>query len=152
MVDGEITPQLKKSQEPITLLIIGASFIAGSIAGGFLNKIGEDVWESFKKKLVKLVDRKRQEGRDCLLAFEFTVHDEGQPLTLKTVLADLSESNINRFLQQGLKELDERTPHFFKNKYHLRKIVFEYNDGKLHVIFGLRKDAVPVSVEIDKEP
>jgi hypothetical protein len=66
-------------------------------------------------------------------------------------LADPSESDVNRFLQQGLKELDERTPRFFKHKYHLRKIVFEYKDGKLHVIFGLRKDAVPVSVEIDKE-
>jgi len=150
LVDGQITPQLKKSDEPISLLIVAASFIAGGIAVGFLSKIGEDVWELFKTKLIKLMDRKRQEGQDCLLAFEFTVRDGDQLLCLKTILANPSQSDVNLFLQQGLKELDERTPRFFKHKYHLRKIVFEYKADKLHVIFGIRKDAVPVSIEIDK--
>jgi hypothetical protein len=147
LVDGEITPQLKKSVEPISLLVIAASFIAGGIANGFLSKIGEDVWELFKAQLAKLIEPKRQASENCLLAFEFTVRDGDQLLCLKTILANPSESDINRFLQYGLKELDERTPRFFKNRYHVRKIVFEYKAGKLHVIFGLRKDAVPVSVE-----
>jgi hypothetical protein len=150
LVHGEISPQLKKSVEPISLLIIAASFIAGGIASGFLGKIGEDAWDQFKTKLIDLMNRKRQENKDRLLAFEFTVREGGQPLCLETILANPSESDINKFLQQGLKELDERTPRFFKHRHYLRKVVYEYKDGQLRVIFGLRKDGVPLSVELDK--
>jgi hypothetical protein len=150
LVNGELTPQLKKSIEPISLLIIAASFIAGGIVSGFLNKIGEDTWDLFKAKIVELMRRKQQENKDRLLAFEFTVREGDQTLCLETILTNPSESEINKFMQLGLKELDKRTPRFFKHRHYLRKIVFEYKDGQLRVIFGLRKDGVPISFEIDK--
>jgi hypothetical protein len=151
LVNGELTPQVKKAEEPISLLILAASLIVGSIASGFLSKIGEDAWDLFKAKTVELMSRKRRENKECLLAFEFTVRKGSQPLCLETILTNPTESDLNVFLQEGLKNLDERTPEFFKRRYHLRKIVFEYKDGQLRVIYGLRKDAVPISVDVDKQ-
>jgi hypothetical protein len=150
LIDAEFRPQLKKSVEPISLLIVAAVFVAGGIANGFLNKIGEDAWDLFKAKLIELVNRKRQKGEESLLSFEFTVHKDGQPLCLETILSNPTESDINAFLQEGLERLDRITPQIFKSKHHLRKIVFEYEKGRLRVIFGLRKDAVPVFVDADE--
>jgi hypothetical protein len=149
LIDGELTPQIKKSVEPISLIILAASLAAGGIAGGFLNKIGEDAWDLFKAKLVKLMNQKRQENKERLLAFEFTVRENDHPLCLETILANPAESDINTFLQEGLRRLDELTPKFFKHRHYLRKVVFEYKDGQLRVIFGLRKDAVPIPVDLD---
>ena len=148
-VGGELNQQLKKAIEPISLLIIAGSFIVGSIGAGFLNKIGEDAWDLFKEKLISLMNRKRDQKREYLLSFEFTVRKDGDPLYLETILSNPTESEISAFLQDGLQALDRITPQFFKSRHHLRKIVFEYKEGELRVIFGLRKDAVPLRVEID---
>lgn len=150
LVDGDISYQIKKAVDPISLLIIAASFVAGGIATGFLGKIGEDAWDHFKKKLNELMSRKRKEDGDRLLEFDFTVRDEDQLLSLQTILTNPSENDITRFLQTGLKQLDERTPRFFKHTHYLRKVVLEYKDGQLHVVFGLRKDGVPLSIKLDE--
>ncbi|MCA9935039.1 MAG: hypothetical protein KC415_13990 [Anaerolineales bacterium] len=150
LIDGELVPQIKKSVEPISLMILAASFAAGGIASGFLNKIGEDAWDLFKAKLIGLMNRKEQQNKERLLAFEFTVHQDDHLLYLETILANPTESDINKFLEEGLRRLDESTPRFFKRRHYLTKVVFEYKGDQLRVIFGLRKDGVPISVDLDK--
>lgn len=149
LVGGEFAPQIKKAEEPISLLILAATFVAGGIAGGFLNKIGEDAWDLFKVKLTKLMNRKTMENKERLLAFEFTVREGVQVLCLETILANPTESDINRFLHDGLEKLDKATPRFFKHRHYLSKVVFEYKGGQLRVIFGLRKDAAPILLDTD---
>jgi hypothetical protein len=146
LLKGEINPQVKKSIEPISILIIAASFMAGGIAQGFLSKIGEDIWEKLKSKINELVNSKTRVEKDRLLVFEFTVDLENNPLSLETILANPSESEIRKFLDDGLGQLDKKTNHFFQHRHYLRKVVFEYKDNKLKVIFGLRKDGVPLSI------
>jgi hypothetical protein len=146
LVKGKVKQQLKKSQEPISILIIAATFIAGGIAQGLLSKIGEDVWDIFKTKLNDLVNSKKRAEKDRLLIFEFTVDAENNPLCLETILTNPSESDINKFFREGLKQLDEQTNRFFKHRHYLRKVVFEYKNNKLTVAFGLRKDGVPLSI------
>ena len=146
LVNGEIKPQLKKSVDPISILIIAASFAAGGIAQGFLGKIGEDVWEKLKFKINELVNSKPRVDKDRLLVFEFTVDLENNPLCLETILTNPSESDIRKFLDEGLEQLDKNTNRFFQHRHYLRKVVFEYKDGTLKVTFGLRKDGVPLSI------
>ena len=146
LVNGEIKPALKKSVEPISVLIIAASFIAGGIAQGFFGKIGEDVWDKLKSKINELVNSKPRIEKDRLLVFEFTVDTEDNPLCLETILTNPSESEISRFMNEGLQQLDKETNRFFQHRHYLRKVVFEYKDNKLKVIFGLRKDGVPLSI------
>jgi hypothetical protein len=146
LVKGEIKPSIKKALEPISILIIVASFIAGGIAQGFLAKIGEDAWDKLKGKINELVNSKARIEKDRLLVFEFIVGSEENPLCLETILTNPNESEIAKFLDEGLKKLDEKTNHYFQHRHYLRKVVFEYKDNKLKVIFGLRKDAVPLSI------
>lgn len=146
IVNGDIKPQLKKSIEPISILIIAASFMAGGIAQGFLSKIGEDIWDKLKSKINELVNSKTRIEKDRLLVFEFTVDLENNPLCLETILTNPSESEIRKFLDEGLKQLDEKTNRFFQHRHYLRKVVFEYKDNKVKVMFGLRKDGVPLSI------
>lgn len=146
LLKGEIKPQIKKSVEPISILIIAASFMAGGIAQGFLSKIGEDIWEKLKSKINELVNSKTRVEKDRLLVFEFTVDLENNPLSLETILTNPRESEIRKFLDEGLEQLDKKTNHFFQHRHYLRKVVFEFKDSKLKVIFGLRKDGVPLSI------
>ena len=146
LVKGEIKPAIKKSVEPISVLIIAASFIAGGIAQGFFGKIGEDVWNKLKSKLNELVNSKTRIEKDRLLVFEFTVDTKDNPLCLETILENPSESEISQFMNEGLRQLDKETNRFFQHRNYLRKVVFEYKDNKLKVIFGLRKDGVPLSI------
>ena len=146
LVDGEIQHQTKKAEEPISHLIIAASFVAGGIATGFLSKIGEDLWDVFKEKLNNLVNGKNRICDDRLLSFEFIIEDEKNPLCLETILTNPNESDISRFMQEGLKKLDKQTNHFFQHRHYVRKVIFEYKDNKLYVIYALRKDGVPLSI------
>ncbi len=146
LVNGEIKPAIKKSVEPISILIIASSFIAGGIAQGFFGKIGEDVWDKLKNKINELVNSKTRVEKDRLLVFEFTVGLEDNPLCLETILTNPSEGEIRKFLDEGLQQLDEKTNRFFRHRHYLRKVVFEYKDNKLKIIFGLRKDGVPLSM------
>jgi hypothetical protein len=150
LINGEIKPAVKKSVEPISILIIAATFIAGGIAQGFLSKIGEDIWDKFKVKLNGLVNSKTRIKKDRLLVFEFTVGAEDNPLCLETILTNPSESEINKFMNEGLKQLDIQTNRFFKHRHYLRKVIFEYKDNKLRVIYSLRKDGVPLSIPDEK--
>lgn len=150
LVNGEITHQVKKAEEPISLLIIATSFIAGGIATGFFGKIGEDIWDTFKVKLANLVNAKRRANDDRLLAFDFIIEDEENPLCLETILMNPSESDISKFLGEGLIQLDKKTNRFFQHRHYIRKIVFEYKDNNLQIIFGLRKDGVPLSISDDE--
>ncbi|HEY9152740.1 MAG TPA: hypothetical protein VIN60_07635 [Anaerolineales bacterium] len=147
LVKSEIIPQVKKSVDPLSVLTIGVSFAAGSIASGFLAKIGEDAWEAFKTKLDELMNRKRNNQREFLLTFEFIVKQKKHPLYLEIILTNPSQTDINTFLHQGLKELDNRVPILLKHTQHIRQVVFEYKDGKLKPLFGVRKDGAPLSIE-----
>lgn len=149
LVKGEIKPAIKKALEPISILIITASFIAGGIAQGFLAKIGEDAWDKLKRKINELVNSKARVEKDRLLVFEFIVGSEENPLCLETILTNPDESEIINFLDEGLKQLDEKTNYYFQHRHYLRKVVFEYKDNKVKVIFGLRKDAAPLSIPDD---
>ena len=142
----QIKSQIKKSVEPISILIIAASFTAGEIAQGLLSKIGEDIWEKVKGKINELVNSETHVEKDRLLVFEFTVDLENNPLSLEATLTNPSESEIREFLDEGLEQLDKKTDLFSQDRHYLKKVVLEYKDNKMRVIFGLRVDGVPLPI------
>ena len=73
LVSGEVVLQAKKAVDPLSILIIAGAFVAGSIATGFLNRIGEEAWDLFKEKISGLINSKKRVESDRLLAFEFNV-------------------------------------------------------------------------------
>ena len=71
-------------------------------------------------------------------------------LSIETILSDPGDQDIEVFLEQGLKGLDETVSAYLEDNAHLKKLVLEYADGKLKVLFGIRKDAVPIHFEEHK--
>jgi hypothetical protein len=54
VLESKPKEEFKKSLDPISLLEIFGLFIIGQIAGGFLQKVGADAWDSIKSKLKRL--------------------------------------------------------------------------------------------------
>ena len=53
IISGKKERAEKKALLPISVLEIGAVFVAGGIFTGLLNKIGADCWDAFKKKSLR---------------------------------------------------------------------------------------------------
>ena len=151
LVSGETSEYVKKSLDPITVLTIAAGgFIAGNIASGFFQKVGSDAWDSFKDKLKRLIGRRRGNKSENLLLFQFVIRDADRTLSIETILSDPGDRDIEVFFEQGLKGLDAKVPAYLEDNAHLKKLVLEYADGKLKVLFGVRRDAVPIHFEEHK--
>jgi hypothetical protein len=150
LVSGGTSEYVKKSLDPITVLIIASGFIAGNIASGFFQKVGSDAWDSFKDKLKRLIGRRRGNKSENLLLFQFVIRDADRTLSIETILSDPDDRDIEVFFEQGLKGLDAKVPAYLEDNVHLKKLVLEYADGKLKVLFGVRRDAVPIHFEEHK--
>jgi len=142
----EVEEQGKKALEPISVLVIAASFALGQIASGFLSKMGEDAWDFVKGRLAQLLRRKKSEQEDHLLMFSFYVREDDRVLSLETILTNPTDADIDQFTREGLQLLDQMAPEYFRVDPNLVRVVHEYTDGKVLVRFGVRKDAVPLSL------
>ena len=134
----------KKALLPISVLEIGGAFVAGGIFTGLFNKIGADCWDSFKKKVSSVIEKKRKDRGQCLFTFRSVINQEPTPISLEVILTNPSESDIDNFLEYGIKELDRIAPQLLSVSPNVSRIVFEYAKNKLTISFGVRTDAVPV--------
>ena len=136
--------EAKKSLDPLSVLTIAGAFLLGGIAAGFLNKLGADVWDTLKTKTKQLIDKKREKVKDNLLLFEFSVPVAEQLIAARVILTNPSGEDIEDFFENGLRDLDEILVRYVDLNIGLKVIVFESSEGKLRVLFGVRKDAVPL--------
>lgn len=134
----------KKSVEPLSILTIAGAFVAGAIASGFFNKLGSDAYDALKAGLKRLFGNKKQRAKDSLLVFQFTLPVHGAMMNAEVILTNPTSEDIEAFFQNGIKLLDQVTPGYSMSQNDLRRIVFEFSGGNLHLRFGVRKDAVPL--------
>ena len=135
----------KKALEPISVFYIIGGFALTSVAAGFFNQIGSDLWEIFKNKLKKLLSNKTAPEDEKLLSFDFTIEKDGYKVNTSIILTNPTEEDIDNFLEKGIKEVDLLPVEYFEPDMALKKIILEYSDNKLKVNFGVRKDAVPIN-------
>lgn len=137
--------EIKKALEPISILTIGGAFAAGAVAVSFLNRLGEDVYDTLKRKVKELLRRRSSDSPERLLVYEFTLMQDDLVVSAEVILTNPTDEDIDTFMDEGLKELDALAPKYCDPSTGLRKIVFEYSDKRLSVRFGVRKDAVPLT-------
>jgi len=135
--------EIKKALEPLSLLTIGGAFILGGIATGFLGRIGEDGYEVLKSKL-KSVFGRRELQQERLFKFDACVRHGDHTVQVELILTNPTEAEIDRLLDI-LKRLDEVVPRLLEGAESVRRAVFEYRDGRLRLLFGVRDDAVPLT-------
>lgn len=137
--------EVKKAADPLSILIIAGGFILSSIAAGFFGKLGSDIYDSLIKKL-KLLYKKGNANTDHerLLIFEFTVYSDASFINVSVIITNPDEKVIELFLREGIFKLDEFLLHYYNIDMGLSEIYFEYNVNELKVIYGIRKDVVPI--------
>jgi hypothetical protein len=142
--------EIKKSLEPLSILAIGGAFILGGIANGFLGKIGSDAYDSIKSKITELFQKKAKEKKhEALLVFSFLISVDEYHIEVETILTNPTSEDIDNFLKSGLHQLDSLVLEYFDKNAGLRRITTRYENKELHLIFGVRKDAVPMFPEED---
>jgi len=147
---SEPKEEIKKSLDPISILTIGGAFVLGGIANGFLGKIGSDAYDSVKAKITKLLQKKaKKKEHEPLLIFSFWVSADGYHLEVEAILTNPTSEDIDSFFKSGLNQLDSLVSLYFDKKIGLRRIITKYENKELNLLFGVRKDAVPMFLKKD---
>ena len=147
LLHAELHEEVKKAFEPLSVLTIAAAFVLGGIATGLLNKIGEDLWQSFKAHLKAIFGRSTQPQRERLLSFKFSVRDADRFVMVETVLTNPSPVEIDTFLERGLRLLDRIVPTYVTANPLMVKLVLEFDGERVRVLYGVRRDGAPLTFE-----
>jgi hypothetical protein len=144
-VGGELERQYKKSVDPISTLAVTAGvFIVGSIAKGFLGKLGADTYEKMKSGLKGLFRTRKDGEKEKLLELKLVVQKGSQSLLVDVVATNPSADDIDEILGPHLERLDVSLSRVSDERRELRLLVYEIKDGELLLKFGVRKDCVPI--------
>ena len=133
----------KKAFDPLSVLTIGGAFIAGGIAAGFLHAVGSDAYILLKAKVKELMLRRKRGEKEKLFKFHSTVYVDDRSVDVEAILTNPTADDIDTFFAEGLNELDQILPPYLQDK-NARRIVLEFQEKRLEVKFGVRRDAVPM--------
>lgn len=137
--------EIKKALDPISILTVGGAFVLGGIASGFLGKIGSDAYDTIKSKIIKLLQKKvKEKEHESLLVFSFWVSKDVYHIEVEAILTNPTSDDIDAFFKSGLEQLDSLVLQYFDKNIGLRRITTKYENKKLSIMFGVRKDAVPI--------
>lgn len=132
----------KKAVEPLPAIVIAiGAFVLGSIATGFLAKVGEDVYEALKAKLKATT--KSHPGRDRLLVVRTAVDVNRQKVGVELVLTNSTDPDIEWLFSSGFMELDAVVKATLEATPEAREIVAECAGGDVRVLYWLRPNGVP---------
>jgi len=92
----------KKALDPLSVPLIGGSFVLGKIASGFFKEIGSDSYKWLKTKLSGLIERQRSKSKEQLLVFAFTVNRNGGSVLVQTILTNPKAEDIENFLRNTI--------------------------------------------------
>ncbi|MFB6230477.1 MAG: hypothetical protein ABEL04_04900 [Salinibacter sp.] len=143
LLGAESQREGKKAYEVLSVLTIAGKFVAGSIAAGFLAKVGADAYGALKSKVKELMDRKAEETEEYLFKFNPVVRINSRPVEVEVVLTNPTDEDIEAFFEEGIWELDEAISKHAREEA-VKRVVYEYEDRTVTVNFCVRKDGAPL--------
>lgn len=132
--------QIKKAVEPISIITLAGTFLAGGIAAGFLNQVGADGWALVKKGLARIFTRKENRKGEQLLIFRALVTLDGVQLEVELILTNPSPEDVEWAFGAGLKLVEKALPAYLANNSDIRRLVFEAAQQEVDLRFAVRKD------------
>lgn len=139
--------EIKKSLDPISILTIGGAFILGGIANGFFGEIGADAYRALKEKLKDIFNRPTVEGQEKLFTFDTTITSGDKSVNVEVIITNPTVDDIQKFFDEGIKQLDQVLPRHFNGDDSIKRIVLEYKADSLEIKFAVLKNGVPVRPE-----
>lgn len=149
-VDKLIEPQeeIKKALDPISFLLMGMSFILGSIATGFLGKIGSDGYDKFKKALNNIIQKKKKENQEFVFTIDITViTNDGNKICTQIHYSNPETNDIVDYLGDILQKIDDYLLELYKENSDLRKVVFTIQNMEPKLSYIVRKSGIPDRIE-----
>lgn len=142
--------EMKKALDPIAVIVIGgAAFAVGQLAKGFFSRLGEDGYDALKSKLNALIEKRESIGKDTLLEISLVVSVHGQDVEVDIQCTNPSGAAIDDIVRAQLQRIDDALTNLVDPQLGIRKLVFEHDDGDLHLRFAVRRDAVPLFPKFD---
>jgi hypothetical protein len=141
---------VKKALEPLSILTLGGTFLAGAIASGFVSAMTADVYRLLKVR-IKAIIRKRREiaaaeapAAQALFVFKAFVKDEFGFCLVDVIITDPTDHDLDRFFRYGLTRLDQELTKALATRQEIQRIVIEIEGDDFKIKYGVRSDAVPV--------
>lgn len=129
----------KKALEPDRTLEI-LWWVGGAAVGGFLYKLGGDLYDGLKRHLLELF---RRANRPQTVRLRLWV-DVGRPLEVDIFVEDPSPADIEVVLDGGFYPLDELIKHALEVEPAAVLLVFRWWRGQFVLIHAFREDAFPI--------
>lgn len=153
LLGSEPQPEVKKALDPLTVLTLGGTFLAGSIANGFVSALTADAYRRLKLR-VKTAFRKRREAaasqpepHESLFVFKAFVKDDAGFCVVDVIITDPTDDDLEFFFDHGLHRLDEELSKALRDRQQIERIVIGIQGRDFRIKFGVRSDAAPVGVK-----
>lgn len=139
----------KKALEPVAELVLQLGLLTvGSIAAGFLAKLGADTWDALERVVTKRYKRRPQNE-----LFELSIGlDVGYPCELLLIVEQPDIPGLEAFLNQGLSGIDRLVTDALRREPRLVRLVCLWRDGRFRLLYAVRPDGVPVLIDWDLVP
>jgi len=143
--------EVKKAVDPLSILTLGGTFVAGAIAQGFISAMTTDAYNALKVRIKEIFRRRRDaqserdEKKETLLLFKAFVKDNETICVVDVILTDPSDADLDWFFEAGLHQLDDELSKALKNRGRIQRIVVGIEGHKVKIKYGVRSDAVPVA-------
>ena len=131
-----ITHAGKKALEPISVLTIGLSLVAG----GFLAKAGADLWDALWSGVRKLLSHRRQAVAEFLLVLELQLRTVPKPLFVCIILDSPSDRDVQEVMDRLERMVRAVAPHLLALDQEIVRVVFHYENGRLRPGYVIRSD------------
>lgn len=135
---------VKNSLDPIGVVEIAGIVAFGTIAKGFLSKIGSDALEATKKQLAKIFSRKKEGEKEKILTLSFKVIKNDVEFYVEVHTTNPDKEAIDKLFNEGLAELDDLVPMLYQEEANLHKMVFEYKKDGMEIKYAVNKSCFPL--------
>jgi len=137
----DLSFNVKNSIEPLSVLFIAGTFILGKICDGFLNKVGEDLYEKFKDKLFETLEMQKYKS-EHILQFALNIKKEQEEYRANIFITNPNKEDIDTVLKFGFRKLDLELEKYLTP--HIREINIEYKNKQFEVTYFLNGKAKPL--------
>jgi hypothetical protein len=130
----------KKALEPDAVLVVAVGTIAGSIALGFFQHLGEDLYDHLKSKLSRLVAERE---RSLLIDFDITFERNGRK-SLHVLLDGPNAAQIEDLFDRRFEGLDVMIETCLEHAAETDHVVATWLEGQMVLNYVVRRDGVPI--------
>jgi hypothetical protein len=137
-------PEAKKALEPLSILVLTGTFVAGGIASGFFKEVGSDGYKALKDKIRLALARRKAKKKPYLFRFSALVGLEDRTVEVDFLLTEPTTEALERLFHSHLAVADSMLIDYLRTQPEVQRVVFDASGPKLEFSYAVRSDCVPL--------